>query len=120
MDIRSAKIAIIGSGAVGCYYGGMLANSGCDVRFLMRSDLGVVRERGLVIHTQGATVSLPQVQAFGSTQEIGPCDLVIIALKATANDFLLEAVSPAFKAGHHSANVAERTGQRRVPRRELG
>ena len=98
MDIRSAKIAVVGSGAVGCYYGGMLARSGCDVRFLMRSDLETVRERGLTIHTQGTTFSLPRVQAFGSTAEIGPCDLVLIALKATVNHFLLGAIPPLLKS----------------------
>ena len=40
------KIAVVGSGAVGCYYGGLLAHAGCDVRFLMRADLAAVQERG--------------------------------------------------------------------------
>jgi len=105
-DIRSAKIAVIGSGAVGCYYGGMLAHTGCDVRFLMRADLAAVRERGLVIHTGGNTVTLsPEadgpgkggVQAFASTEEIGPCDLVIIALKATANEMMERSIPPLLK-----------------------
>ena len=52
---RSAlgKIAVVGSGAVGCYYGGMLAHAGHDVHFLMRSDLDTVRRDGLVILTKG-------------------------------------------------------------------
>lgn len=107
-DISSAKIAVIGSGAVGCYYGGMLAHTGCDVRFLMRSDLPAVRERGLIIRTGGKTVALPpkgesggagkgSVQAFASTEEIGLCDLVIIALKATANDMMEKTIPPLLK-----------------------
>lgn len=88
------KIAVVGSGAVGCYYGGMLARSGCDVRFLMRSDLAAVCERGLTIHTHGEELHLAQVQALGTTAEIGPCDLVIIALKATANAALDELIPP--------------------------
>jgi 2-dehydropantoate 2-reductase len=88
------KIAVVGSGAVGGYYGGMLAKSGLDVRFLMRSDLAAVRERGLVIHTKGSSVLLPRVQAFATPAEIGPCDLVIIALKATANAALEELLPP--------------------------
>ena len=80
------KIAVVGSGAVGGYYGGMLAHLGCDVRFLMRSDLAAVRAHGLTIHTRGETVHLPRVAATASAEEIGPCDLVIIALKATANE----------------------------------
>jgi 2-dehydropantoate 2-reductase len=88
------KIAVVGSGAVGSYYGGMLAHSGEDVHFLMRSDLEAVRERGLSIHTRGEKLHLAHTQAHGSTEEIGPCDLVIIALKATANIALEELLPP--------------------------
>jgi len=97
MDIPSAKIAVVGSGAVGCYYGGLLARSGADVHFLMRSDLKAVRENGLTIRTMGKTLSVTGIQAAASTDEIGPCDLVIIALKATANAMLLEAIPPLLK-----------------------
>ncbi len=86
------KIAVVGSGAVGCYYGGMLAHLGCDVRFLMRADLAAVRAQGLTIRTGGDEVRV-RVEAFGSTQEIGPADFVIIALKATGNA-LLETLLP--------------------------
>lgn len=79
------KIAVVGSGAVGGYYGGLLAHAGQDVHFLMRSDLEAVRQHGLTIHTRGQRISLPKVAAAASTGEIGPCDLVIIALKASAN-----------------------------------
>lgn len=88
------KIAVVGSGAVGCYYGGMLARVGCDVHFLMRSDLAAVRERGLTIRTRGEDVHLAKVSAAGTAEEIGPCDLVIIALKATANAALEELIPP--------------------------
>jgi 2-dehydropantoate 2-reductase len=94
MPIRSAKIAVVGSGAVGCYYGGLLAHAGANVHFLMRADLETVRQKGLTIHTMGRTIAVEGVQAAASTAEIGPCDLVIIALKATANAMLLEAIPP--------------------------
>jgi 2-dehydropantoate 2-reductase len=98
MSSALGKIAVVGSGAVGCYYGGALAQSGCDVRFLMRRDLETVRAEGLTIHTRGETVHLPSVQAFGSSAEIGPCDLVIIALKATTNAALVQLVPPLLHA----------------------
>ena len=79
------KIAVVGSGAVGCYYGGMLAHGGHDVHFLMRSDLDAVRSDGLHIFTKGAGIHLREVQCAGSAGEIGPADIVLIALKATAN-----------------------------------
>lgn len=93
-SLEGAKIAVVGAGAVGCYYGGMLARSGCDVRFLLRSDLKAVRAGGLTIHTGGETVRLAPVQAAASSAEIGLCDLVIIALKATANRALEEILPP--------------------------
>lgn len=94
IDPSLGKIAVVGAGAVGCYYGGLLARSGRDVRFLMRADLDAVRVNGLTIVTGGETVRLPRVQVFASTREIGPCDLVIVALKATANAALEELLPP--------------------------
>ena len=94
MDPTQGKIAVIGAGAVGCYYGGLLARAGRDVRFLMRADLDAVKSSGLTIVTQGETVKLPKVKVYATTREIGPCDLVIVALKATANAALEELLPP--------------------------
>ena len=88
------KIAIVGSGAVGSYYGGMLAHGGEDVHFLMRSDLEAVRRDGMVIFTKGQEVRLPKVECAGTAAEIGTADLVIIALKATANEALESLLPP--------------------------
>ena len=88
------KIAVVGAGAVGCYYGGLLAHAGRDVHFLMRSDLEAVRANGLTIVTRGETLRLPRARAFATTREIGVCDLVIVALKATANAALEELLPP--------------------------
>jgi 2-dehydropantoate 2-reductase len=93
------RIAIIGSGAVGCYYGGRLAHAGCDVRFLMRRDLEHVRRHGLVVQSCAGDFLLPQVQAFGTTGEMGAVDLVIITLKATANDALTSLLPPLLHEG---------------------
>jgi 2-dehydropantoate 2-reductase len=88
------KIAIVGSGAVGAYYGGMLARMGAEVHFLMRADLETVRANGLIIQTRGETVHLPKVHAHATPEEIGPCDWVVIALKTTANETLDRLIPP--------------------------
>jgi 2-dehydropantoate 2-reductase len=88
------KIAVVGSGAVGCYYGGMLAHGGHDVHFLMRSDLDTVRRDGLKIFTKGRELHLQRVQCAAAAEEIGPVDLVVIALKATANRELERLLPP--------------------------
>ncbi|MES2598962.1 MAG: 2-dehydropantoate 2-reductase [Verrucomicrobiota bacterium] len=91
------RIAIIGAGAVGCYYGGRLAEHGHDVHFLMRSDYDAVMHDGLHISSPLGDAHL-KVQAHRSVEEIGPCDLVIIALKATSNPVLLEVLPPLMHA----------------------
>ena len=80
------KIAIVGSGAIGLYYGAKLALAGAEVRFLMRSDLAAVRARGSILLRGGYRVTeLRPAAVFGTPAEIGPVDLVIITLKTTAN-----------------------------------
>ena len=84
MDSPFPRIGIVGSGAVGAYYGARLVQTGADVRFLMRGDLEAVRARGsILIHEASRTVEVGPVKAFGSSEEIGPVDLVIVALKTT-------------------------------------
>lgn len=87
-------IAIVGSGALGSYYGAKLARQGSDVRFLMRADLEAVRAHGLRVREDGREWALPQPQAFGSTAEIGPVDAVVIGLKTTANAALESLIPP--------------------------
>lgn len=97
MNLDQPRIAIIGSGAVGCYYGGRLAQHGNDVHFLMRSDYEQVKEHGLEIRSHLGDFVLPEVNCHRTTAEIGACDLVIIAMKATANVALLELLPPLLK-----------------------
>jgi 2-dehydropantoate 2-reductase len=89
------RIAIVGSGAIGGLYGALLARAGHDVRFLLRSDLEQVRRSGLRIDLpRGEGFTLPDVQAYGATADIGPVDLVLVGLKATANDALSAMLKP--------------------------
>lgn len=81
------KIAVVGCGALGSYYGARLLRAGEDVTFLPRSDFDVVRERGVRIRSVEGDFSVhPKVARHAS--EIGPCDLVVIGLKTTANHLL--------------------------------
>jgi 2-dehydropantoate 2-reductase len=89
-----AKIAVIGSGAVGGYYGALLARAGHDVRFLMRRDLEAVRERGLEVRSPRGNFHLPSVAACTSANEIGPAEWVICSVKATAIESARELVAP--------------------------
>lgn len=93
-NARFPRIAVVGAGAIGCYYGGRLALAGADVRFLLRRELGPVRERGLTLRERDATRRLHPVAAYARTEDIGPVDLVIVALKTTANAALAALLPP--------------------------
>jgi 2-dehydropantoate 2-reductase len=89
-----SSIAIIGAGALGGYYGARLALAGADVRFLARSELAQLRARGLTLRERDATRRLENVAAFARPEEIGPVDLVVVALKTTANASLPALLPP--------------------------
>lgn len=91
---KDLRIAVVGSGAIGLYYGGRLAAAGCDVHFLMRGDLSEIRRNGLRILGKNEDVRVKKVNCYGSTKEIGVCDLVLIAVKATANADLVDLIPP--------------------------
>ncbi len=93
MNWTFKSVAVVGSGAIGLYYGGRLAAAGEDVRFLTRSDYAALARGGLKVESVHGDFEVPRVQAFRTPEEIGPVDLVIVAWKATAND-LLGAVLP--------------------------
>jgi 2-dehydropantoate 2-reductase len=89
-----SRIAVVGSGAIGCYYGAKLACAGSDVHFLVRGDLSGVRESGLSIRSKDGNLHAPGLNLYSSTTEIGPCDLVLVAVKATSNPDLFELIPP--------------------------
>jgi 2-dehydropantoate 2-reductase len=76
------RIAIMGSGALGGFFGGLLARAGQDVTFIARgAHLEAIRSRGLVVKSATLgdfTVSAP---ATDDPREIGPVDLVLVGVK---------------------------------------
>ena len=91
---ENLRYAIVGSGAIGGYYGAKLANAGGDVHFLMRGDLETVRRNGLIVRSKDGDIHLTNVNACGTPEEIGPCDMVLIALKTTSNAALPALIPP--------------------------
>jgi 2-dehydropantoate 2-reductase len=79
------KIAVVGCGAVGSYYGAMLGRAGQDVHFLLRSDFDVVRQKGVAVRSAKGDFHV-HPRCARVPDEIGVCDTVLIALKTTAND----------------------------------
>ncbi len=93
------SVAVVGSGAIGLYYGGRLAAAGEDVRFLVRSDFDTLRSNGLKVESVHGDFVLPCPQVFKKAADIGPVDLVIVAWKSTANTQLAD-VLPALLHEH--------------------
>lgn len=95
MPPSQPRIAIVGTGAIGGYYGAMLAKAGNDVHFLLRSDYESVQSQGMrVDFVKGEDFTLNPVQAYNHPADIGEVDIVLIALKTTANDALPELLKP--------------------------
>jgi 2-dehydropantoate 2-reductase len=88
------RIAIVGSGAVGSYYGARLAQAGEDVTFLLRSDYTQVKQHGFEVRSVAGDFHLENVQCAQSTEEIGEVDLVIVAWKSTSNHLAEEVIRP--------------------------
>src|SRR5271156_4960807 len=88
------KIAVMGSGGVGGYYGAHLARGGADVAFIARgSHLAAMREHGLTI-TGPDAFHLPKVTVTDDPTTIGVSDLVIFAVKLWGTEAALEQIKP--------------------------
>lgn len=84
----SRRYAVLGTGALGGFYGARLARAGLDVHFLVHSDFSHVREHGLVVDSKDGDFVLPKVHAYGDVHDMPKCDVVLVALKTTQNHLL--------------------------------
>jgi 2-dehydropantoate 2-reductase len=77
------RIAVIGAGGVGGYFGGRLAQSGVDTTFLVRgATLEALRRDGLRVESIRGDFTISPVQATDDPAAIGPVDAVLVAVKA--------------------------------------
>lgn len=88
------RIAIVGAGALGLYYGAMLQRGGNDVSFLLRRDYEAIIKQGLQVNSVAGDFHLPRVKGYRNAAEIGPVDLVVVGLKTFANDCFTECITP--------------------------
>lgn len=89
------RIAIVGSGAVGCYFGGRLAAAGGDVSFIARgAQLAALQTGGLTIESPLGNVRLPDVRATHDPADIGPVDVVLFAVKLYDTEGALPLLPP--------------------------
>ena len=86
--------SVIGTGAIGGFYGGRLAHAGKEVHFLLHTDYDYVRDNGLQVDSCDGSFHLDHVNAYASTADMPKVDVVIVALKTTRNNLLSSLLPP--------------------------
>lgn len=89
--------AIIGTGAIGGYYGAKLSKAGFEVHFLLHSDYEYVADNGLTVDSCDGAFRLAAPAIYDDTRNMPQCDVVIVALKTTNNQLLPTLLTPLLK-----------------------
>lgn len=90
---------VIGTGAVGGYYGGRLAENGRRVNFLARTDYQFIHDTGLRVDSPRGNFHLRDVNVYSSTEDLPAADVLLIALKTTSNIKLRNIIAPLVHKG---------------------
>lgn len=89
------RIAIMGAGGVGGYFGGLLAHAGYDVAFIARGEhLTAIQTHGLRVESVHGDFTVYPAWASADPAEVGPADYVIFATKTHHFDQALAAMRP--------------------------
>jgi 2-dehydropantoate 2-reductase len=116
------KIAVMGSGGLGGFFGGRLAHAGCDVSFIARgAQLAAMREHGLTIENEPqGDIRLPKVRVTGDPSTLGPVDLVILSVKLWDTEAAARSIRPLL--GPHTGVLSLQNGVIKddILRREFG
>ena len=95
--MQPRSYAIIGTGALGGFYGARLQRAGCELHFLLHSDYEHVRQHGLVCDSKDGDFTLPKVNAYADTRDMPQCDVACVCLKTTHNHLLPQLLPPVVK-----------------------
>ena len=88
------KYGVIGTGAIGGFYGAKLAHGGQDVHFLLHSDYEYVKQHGLQVDSCDGSFHLDNVNAYQHTEDMPKCDVVLVCLKSVNNSKLQSLLPP--------------------------
>ncbi|HKK18052.1 MAG TPA: 2-dehydropantoate 2-reductase [Opitutales bacterium] len=106
MNKKEESWALVGPGAVGLYYGGLLAADGWDLHVLARSDAAALKSQGIIIsRVQAKTgelldeIAVRPASVATEASSIGPVDMVLIAAKSTVNEKLVEPLESLVQPG---------------------
>lgn len=83
---QQLRIGILGTGAIGGFYGAKLVEAGFDVHFLARSEYAALKTNGLRIQGPEQTVlQLDNIQVWSDVEQMPQCDWVLVSAKTTSN-----------------------------------
>ncbi len=85
---------VIGTGAIGGYYGAKLSQSGQNVHFLLHSDYEFVRKNGFQVDSCEGSFHLDHPQVYSATNAMPKCDVVLVGLKSVNNNKLKDLLPP--------------------------
>lgn len=103
------KVAIMGAGGVGGYFGARLAHSGCDVHFIARGAHGAaLRSQGLQLNSALGDLHLKDLQVTETPQGVGVADVVLFGVKLWDTEAAAEAIRPL--VGPHTAVISLQNG----------
>jgi 2-dehydropantoate 2-reductase len=103
------KLAVVGSGGVGGYFGGRLAQAGCDVAFIARgAHLAAIREHGLKIESPLGDALLTDIKVTDDPRELDPVDLVLFAVKLVDTEATARSIACLF--GPNTAIISFQNG----------
>ena len=88
------KYGIIGTGAIGGYYGAKLAHGGQEVHFLLHRDYEYVKQNGLQVDSCDGSFHLDDVNVYQHSSDMPKCDVVLVGLKSVNNGMLKELLPP--------------------------
>ena len=97
MRNEKLRYGVIGTGAIGGYYGARLAQSGQEVCFLLHRDYDYVKANGLQVDSCDGSFHLDHPLVYRSTQDMPQCDVVLICLKSINNHMLRDLLPPLLK-----------------------
>jgi 2-dehydropantoate 2-reductase len=115
MNIK--KIAIMGAGAIGCYYGSLLIRTGYDVTLIARgANLQTIKNNGLKIKSYFGNFTLPHVKVTDKPAEVGPVDFIFFTVKTYDSEIAAKAMVPMITdntgvLGIQNTNMAEKVGK---------
>ena len=95
------RICVFGAGAIGCYFGGLLARAGHDVTFIGRpAHVDAINARGLILETAATTEHVPARAAVDASGVDRP-DLVLVCVKSADTESVADALAGPGHVKHH-------------------